>query len=116
HIANTFVITAPARELRRPGAEGDTTVMRRIKKEAFVGTILGLSMVLAGEAKAQEQGPGWKPQPVVLKVHDPDLQDTARVRNGRLRKTDEEFTNEQAVVKFFADGKSGLYVEMRTGA
>lgn len=80
-------------------------------KIALVGvTALGLTSAIESRAVAQS----WKP--VVLEVLSPDLEDTARTRDGRLRKTDEEFTNEQGVVKFFANGTRGLYVEMRTGA
>jgi hypothetical protein len=65
-----------------------------------------------GRAHAQASAP-----PSVLMVNDADPNDLARVNNeGRLRKTDEEGTNEMGVVKFFADGKRALYVEMRTGA
>ncbi len=92
------------------------------KTRGFVMTValtamagLGFSAFGASEALAQN---AWKP--TVLTVHDPDPNDLARtkVQNGvtRLRKTDEEFTNEQAVVKMLGNGTSGLYVEMRTGA
>jgi len=53
-----------------------------------------------------------------LKVNGPSTDDLARTMevNGakRLRKTDEEHTNEQGVVQLFADGKLGIYVEMRS--
>jgi hypothetical protein len=52
----------------------------------------------------------------VLKVHEPSANDLARTRNGRLRKTDQELTNEMSVMRFFAGGTTGLHVEMRTGA
>jgi hypothetical protein len=69
-------------------------------------------LLCAGLAHAQASA-----QPNVLMVHDADPGDLARVNDeGRLRMTDEEGTNEMGVVKFFADGKHALYVEMRTGA
>jgi len=53
-----------------------------------------------------------------LKVNGPTPNDLARASEvegvKRLRKTDEEHTNEQAVVQLFADGKLGIYVEMRS--
>jgi hypothetical protein len=79
---------------------------------ALAGALIALSPVV-DLARAQAQA---KP-PVVFMVNDADPNDRARINNeGRLRKTDEEGTNEMGVVKFLADGKRGLYVEMRTGA
>jgi hypothetical protein len=73
---------------------------------------LAVPLLLGGLAYAQASAP-----PTVLMVHDADPSDLARVNGeGRLRKTDEAGTNEMGVVKFFADGKHALYVEMRTGA
>jgi hypothetical protein len=78
----------------------------------LAGALVALSPLVAPAlAHAQDK------QPIVFMVNDADPADRARVNDeGRLRKTDEEFTNEQGVVKFFADGKRALYVEMRTGA
>lgn len=87
------------------------------RKVALVaGTALSLALGVAGQAQAQTSS--YKPgkNPVVLRVNGPSENDLARTRDGRLRKTDEEFTNEQGVVKFLGDGKQGIYVEMRTGA
>jgi hypothetical protein len=73
--------------------------------------VVGMAAQLgAGVALAQN----WTPQ--ALKVTSADPNDTARTENGRLRATRYEETNEQAVVKLFADGKNGLYCEMRSGA
>lgn len=88
--------------------------MRKLEGIAAVAVGAGLFFGWNAEVSAQEGA--WKPRPTVLKVNDPDPADVARTRNGRLRKTDEEFTNEQGVVKFFNGNKQALYVEMRTGA
>ncbi len=80
----------------------------KLKLSLLAAAAFGL-LLPQGVAYAQS----W--EPVTFKVNDPDMEDLARTRNGRLRKTDEEFTNEQAVVKFFGNGTNALYVEMRTG-
>lgn len=89
--------------------------MRKNTRSRFAiicAAVAGLSLQVASEGSAHAQS--W--QPIVFKIQDADPNDLARVRNGRLRKTDEEFTNEQGTVAFFAGGRRGLYVEMRTGA
>jgi hypothetical protein len=68
-----------------------------------------LALGFAGPALAQ-----WTPQTAKVIASDP--LDTARTNNGRLRKTRYEETNEQAVVHLFADGKTGLYSDMHSGA
>lgn len=85
----------------------------KLRIAMFAGAVAGLSITaFPGSAVAQQS---WTP--TVYKVLGADPNDLARVNyEGRLRKTDEEFTNEQAVVKFFADGKRALFVQMRTGA
>ena len=85
-----------------------------LKLAVLAGGLAALAgpLLLEGRAHAQTAAP-----PTVLMVNDADPADLARVNDeGRLRKTDEEGTNEQGVVKFFTDGKRALYVEMRTGA
>jgi hypothetical protein len=85
----------------------------RIRMAVLGGALVALSP-LWGDATARAQA---NKQPVVFMVNDADPNDRARINGeGRLRKTDEEGTNEMGVVKFFADGKRALYVEMRTGA
>ena len=70
--------------------------------------------LLAGTAMAQNLA--FPSQ--ALKVNGSTTNDLARTSEvdgvKRLRKTDEEHTNEQAVVQLFADGKLGIYVEMRS--
>ena len=70
--------------------------------------------LLAGTAMAQNLA--FPSQ--ALKVNGPTTNDLARASEvdgvKRLRKTDEEHTNEQAVVQLFADGRLGIYVEMRS--
>lgn len=57
---------------------------------------------------------GWTAQS--LKIYAADQNDTAPLtQEGRLRRTRYEETNEQAVVKLFADGKTGLFVQMQSG-
>jgi hypothetical protein len=86
---------------------------RNPRMAVLAGALVALSpLVAATTAQAQDSK-----QPVVFMVNDADPDDRARVNGeGRLRKTDEEGTNEMGVVKFFADGTRALYVEMRTGA
>src|SRR5262245_48844379 len=56
-------------------------------------------------------------QAVTTIVQRADPNDLARINSqGRLRKTQDEETNEQAVVKFFGDGIHGIYTDMHTGA
>ena len=87
--------------------------MRNLKKISIVGSaVLGLTLPAFMQTAAEAQT--WKP--TVFKVNDSTADDLARIQNGRLRKTDEEQTNEQAVVKFFGDNKNGLYIEMRSSA
>jgi MYXO-CTERM domain-containing protein len=70
-----------------------------------------LSLLGAGVARAET---GWQPQ--TFKVAASDPKDTARVQNGRLQKTRYEESNEQAVVKLFGDGKTGLFVQMQSAS
>jgi hypothetical protein len=83
----------------------------------------GFRIAVALGAAVASYAPGWElgvaraDGTIGAKIWSADPNDLARVNGqGRLRRTDEEFTNEQAVVKFFGDGKTGLFVEMRTGA
>lgn len=87
--------------------------MREDNMTRKLGIAIALgATLLTGQAYAENN---WRP--TVLKVNDPDPNDLARVNDdGTLRKTDEEFTNEMGVMSMFADGKRGIYVEMRTGA
>ena len=71
------------------------------------------TVAVCSAAALAATGPSWTPSTLV--VNHPSEDDLARTANGKLRKTQEAFTNEQGVVKFFADGVHGLYVEMRTG-
>jgi hypothetical protein len=81
-----------------------------MRKLLATAVLPALTLSLAASVHAQVG-----PAPVVLKVNGPSDNDRARVQDdGQLRKTDEEFTNEQGVVKFFAGGTRGLYVEMRS--
>jgi MYXO-CTERM domain-containing protein len=88
--------------------------MSKTKIALMVG--VAASWLTAGDVLAQ----GVPFAPTTLKVNGPTLDDLARteIRDGvkRLRKTDEEFTNEQAGVKLFPGTKNALYVEMRTSA
>ena len=79
------------------------------KLALMVGVAAQVTLV-AGSAYAQD----WTPH--VLTVQKADPADIARVQNGRLRKTRYEESNEMGVVKLFADGKTGLYVQMQSGA
>jgi hypothetical protein len=82
-----------------------------------LAVLAGGLAALAGPLVLEDHAHAQTSAPTVLMVNDADPDDLARVnKEGRLRKTDEEGTNEQGVVKFFADGKRALYVEMRTGA
>lgn len=84
--------------------------MNKLQLVMVAGSVLAVGLAPESRALAQV----WKP--VVLKVNDPSTNDLARTRNGRLQKTQRALTNEQGVVKFFGDGVTGLYVEMRTSA
>lgn len=88
---------------------GKVTSMNKMKLVVMVGVAaqLGLS---AATASAQ----GWTAQ--ALKVYAADPLDTARTLNGRLRKTRYEETQEMAVVKMFADLKTGVFVQMQSGS
>jgi MYXO-CTERM domain-containing protein len=85
---------------------------RKLKIAIVAGAAAGLAIPALSSVPAAAE----PLKATVYKVLDPDMNDLARVRDGRLRKTDEEFTNEQAVVQFFGDGKHAIYVSMRTGA
>jgi hypothetical protein len=94
--------------------DGDEPMTSNSKMAALAGGLVALAGPWLGGGLAHAQASA---QPNVLMVHDADPKDLARVNGeGRLRKTDEEGTNEMGVVKFFADGTHALYVEMRTGA
>ena len=72
--------------------------------------------LLPGVAAAQDLGSA-RAYPVIMAS---ETQDLARTRTGddgieRLRKTDEEFTNEQATVKFSPDGRFAAVVNMQSG-
>lgn len=82
-------------------------------KIALVAATAGLAIPAISSTAAQAAEPM---RASAFTVNDPDPNDLARTQNGRLRKTDEEFTQEQSVVEFFAGGKRAIYVEMRTGA
>jgi MYXO-CTERM domain-containing protein len=82
--------------------------MNKIKLAMMVGVAaqMGLS---AATARAE----AWQAQ--TLKVYAADPLDTARVANGRLRRTRYEESNEMAVAKLL-DGKAGLYIQMQSGS
>ncbi len=82
--------------------------MRRTNRIAVVVGVAA-QLTLSGAALAQ-----WTPQTAKVQAADPS--DTARTELGRLRKTRYEETNEQAVFHLFGDGKTGLFVEMHSGA
>ena len=88
---------------------GKVTPMNKIKLAVMVGVAaqMGLS---AATARAE----GWQAQS--LKVYAADPLDTARTANGRLRKTRYEESQEMAVAKVLADGKTGLFVQMQSGS
>ncbi len=91
-----------------------TPMNPRVALISVASVMAGLSFQMLSETSALAQQ-GW--QPIVFKAQGADPNDLARVNDeGRLRKTDEEFTNEMGVVAFFGDNKRGLFVEMRTGA
>src|SRR5579862_2400054 len=80
----------------------------RTRIAIVASALVGVTVPTVGRAQQS-----WNP--VTLTVNHPSTDDLARTSNGKLRKTQNEFTNEQGVVKFFGDGVHGLYVEMRTG-
>ena len=86
--------------------------MNKIKLALMVGVAaqMGLS---AATARAESAGT-WQAQS--LKVYAADPLDTARVQNGRLRKTRYEESQEMAIVKVFGDGKNGLFVQMQSAS
>ena len=85
--------------------------MNKIKLALMVGVAaqMGLS---AATARAESAGT-WQAQS--LKVYAADPLDTARVQNGRLRKTRYEETNEMPSSTCSRDGKTGLYVRHALG-
>jgi MYXO-CTERM domain-containing protein len=87
--------------------------MNKMKLALMVGVAaqMGLS---AATARAESSTATWQAQS--LKVYAADPLDTARTQNGRLRKTRYEESQEMAVVKLFADGKTGLFVQMQSGS
>ncbi len=88
---------------------GKVTQMNKIKLAVMVGVAaqMGLS---AATARAE----GWTAQS--LKVYTADPLDVARTQNGRLRKTRYEESQEQSIASLLGDGKSGLFVQMQSGA
>lgn len=90
--------------------------MNMLKTTIFASALAGLA-ALPGSAAAQASNDLGLAD--AFMVSPASLNDRAPVRTGtdgieRLRMTDEEFTNEQATVKFSADGRRALYVMMRT--
>jgi MYXO-CTERM domain-containing protein len=73
--------------------------------------VIGIAAQLSFTGAALAQ---WTPSTAKVLAADPN--DTARTQNGRLRKTRYAETNEQATVRLFGDGKTGLYVDMHSGA
>lgn len=87
--------------------------MNMLKTTIFVSALAGL----AGQASAQAISEIGRAEAYRISAAAED--DRAPIRTGtdgiaRLRMTDEEHTNEQASVKFSADGRRALYVHMRT--
>jgi hypothetical protein len=73
-------------------------------------------LVVAFALSSNAWAGGWTAQS--LKVYSADRADTTRINTTtmRLRRTRYAETNEQAVVKLFADGKTGLFVQMQSGS
>lgn len=86
------------------GMKGD--LMKKTKLAMIVGVAAQLALPVAAEAA------GWTAQSV--KIYAADPQDTARVNNGRLRKTRNEETQEQAEA-ILLDGTNGVYLMMQAG-
>ncbi|MBP9206331.1 MAG: hypothetical protein KBG28_20330 [Kofleriaceae bacterium] len=87
--------------------------MKKLNRWAMLtGALAGLA--IPSVAGAQEIG-----RAISVKIHAPSDNDLTDVRIGddgiaRLRKNDEEHTNEQASIAFTPDGTKAMYVEMRT--
>ncbi|MEZ4368489.1 MAG: hypothetical protein R2939_19750 [Kofleriaceae bacterium] len=86
--------------------------MTKLTSSILLGALAGTSLPLVASAQDLGAARGYEISLASTTT------DQARVReeNGvrKLRKTDEEFTNEQASVRFSPDGRRALYVHMRT--
>ncbi len=90
--------------------------MTKIKTSILAGALAGILLPsLAAAQEARELGAA-RAFEIGLASATKDQAPTRTGEDGikRLRKTDEEFTNEQAAVKFSPDGKRAIYVHMRT--
>ncbi|MBK9029927.1 MAG: MYXO-CTERM sorting domain-containing protein [Myxococcales bacterium] len=92
--------------------------MNMLKTTIFLSALAGLA-ALPGKASAQALNDIGRADSFLISPA--SLNDRAPVRTGadgveRLRMTDEEHTNEQATIKFSADGTRALMVHMRTSA
>ena len=88
--------------------------MKKLNTTILAGALA--AAVLPGAAAAQDLGSA-RAFEVILASETQDLAPTRTYDDGirRLRKTDEEFTNEQAAVRFSPDGKYAAVVAMWTG-
>lgn len=80
--------------------------MKTLRASLLLSTIAGLPTVAAADDLGAAHGV------LIAAAAEDDLAEI--FDDGKLRKQDEEFTNEQAAVKFSPDGRRALYVHMRT--
>lgn len=90
--------------------------MNKLKTTIFATALAGLSVPATALAQIDTKDLGASDNFVVSLASETDLAPTRTGTDGiaRLRMTDEEFTNEQASVRFSPDGRRALYVHMRT--
>jgi MYXO-CTERM domain-containing protein len=88
--------------------------MKKLNTTFLAGALV--AAMLPGVAAAQDLGSA-RAYEVILASETQDLAPTRLYEDGirRLRKTDEEFTNEQATVRFSPDGKYAAVISMWTG-
>lgn len=88
--------------------------MKKLNTTILAGALV--AALLPGVAAAQDLGSA-RAYEVILASETQDLAPTRTYDDGirRLRKTDEEFTNEQATVRFSPDGKYAAVIAMWTG-
>ncbi len=89
--------------------------MKKLNTTLLAGALVA-ALLPAGVAAAQDLGSA-RAYEVILASETQDLAPTRTYDDGirRLRKTDEEFTNEQATVRFSPDGKYAAVIAMWTG-
>ena len=90
--------------------------MNKLKTTIFATALAGLAVPATALAQIDTKDLGASDSFVISLASETDRAPTRTGTDGiaRLRMTDEEFTNEQASVRFSPDGRRALYVHMRT--